>query len=77
MGIFTKEWWKATMIRVIRTSAQVFAAALPTSAIFIHDVSWGMIGSTVGLAAIACFATCLSGLPEATSGDAVSSSDGQ
>ena len=67
MNIFTKDWWKATCIRVIRTSAQVFVATLPTSAVFFNAVNWGMVGSTTGLAAIACFATCLSGLPVAIS----------
>ena len=62
--IFTKNWWKATLIRMAKTAGQVFVATIPTSSVLLNEVNWAIIGSTVVMSAIASFCTSLAGLPE-------------
>lgn len=62
--IFTKNWWKATLIRMAKTAGQVFVATIPTSTVLLNEVNWAVIGSTVVMSAIASFCTSLAGLPE-------------
>lgn len=63
--IFTKKWWKACVIRMLKTAGQVFVATIPTSTVLLNEVNWAVIGSTVVMSSIASFCTSLAGLPEA------------
>ena len=47
----TKEFWKAALIRSIRTIAQTAVATIGTSAV-LQDVNWIMVGSASVLAGI-------------------------
>ena len=61
--IFTKSWWRAALVRALRTMAQTAAAMLPTAAA-IDAVNWRVIAGTSMLAALASLLTSLGGLPE-------------
>lgn len=64
-GIFTKSWWIAVAIRMIKTFAEGALAAIGTQAIFIQDVNWLAVLSGGAMAAVISFLLALKGLPEA------------
>lgn len=60
----TKEFWKAALIRALRTIAQTAVATIGTTAAM-QDVNWLMVGSTSLLAGILSILTSIAtGLPE-------------
>ena len=59
-----KQWWRAALIRAIRTWAQGFIALVPTTAIVIKDVNWMVCLSGASLAAVLSLITSIAGLPE-------------
>lgn len=65
--IFTKRWWRAALIRALRTLAQTAAAMLPAAAT-VAEVNWRVVAGTAVLAALASLLTSLGGLPEAEAG---------
>lgn len=59
-----KEFWKAALIRALRTLAQTAVATIGTSAL-LSDVNWLAVASASALAAILSLLTSLAtGLPE-------------
>lgn len=61
----TKEFWRAALIRAVRTIAQTAVATIGTSAV-LQDVNWIMVGSASVLAGILSVLTSIAtGLPEA------------
>ena len=59
------DFWKAALIRALRTFAQTAVATIGTTATFSH-VDWLLVLETAGLAAILSILTSIStGLPEA------------
>lgn len=63
-GVFTKEWWIAVAIRMIKTFAEGCLAVMGSQAVFIHEVNWLMVLSGGALAAVVSFLLALKGLPE-------------
>ena len=62
--MMTKEFWKAALIRAVRTIAQTAVATIGTTAAM-QDVNWLMVGSTSLLAGILSILTSIAtGLPE-------------
>ena len=61
--IFTKQWWRAALIRALRTVAQSAAAMLP-AAVTIDRVDWLVVLGTASLAGLVSILTSLGGLPE-------------
>lgn len=60
----TKEFWKAALIRAIRTLAQSAVATISTAAL-LSDVNWVAVASASALAAILSLLTSIAtGLPE-------------
>lgn len=60
----TKEFWKAALIRAIRTVAQTAIATIGTTAL-IQDVNWAVVGSSALLAGLLSVLTSIvTGLPE-------------
>lgn len=60
----TKSFWKAAMIRALRTVAQTAAAAMATAAV-LSDVNWAAVGSAAVLAGLLSLCTSIAtGLPE-------------
>lgn len=62
---FTKEWFKATLIRMIRTFAESALAYMGTGAVGICDVNWAGVLSAGAFGAVTSFLLALAGLPEA------------
>lgn len=64
----TKKFWKASIIRAIRTIAQTAIATIGT-AFVLSDVNWGMVVSASLLAGILSVLTSIAtGLPEVDNG---------
>lgn len=62
--MMTKEFWKAALIRAVRTIAQTAVATIGTTAVM-QDVNWIMVGSASLLAGILSVLTSIAtGLPE-------------
>ena len=60
----TKEFWKAALIRAVRTIAQTAVATIGT-AMVLSEVDWIMVGSASVLAGILSVLTSFAtGLPE-------------
>ena len=58
-----KLWFKAALVRAVKTVAQTAAATIGTSAAM-GDVNWLLVGSAALLAGILSLLTSLAGLPE-------------
>ena len=64
MKTLTKDWLKAALIRAVRTWAQVAETSIPTTAMLLSEVNWGVVLSTATLSAIASLLMSIAGLPE-------------
>ena len=61
----TKDFWKALLIRTIKTWCQAFVGAIGGTATVLSDVNWSVALSGATLAAVICFVWNLgTGLPE-------------
>lgn len=58
-----KNWWKAALVRAVKTLAQTAAALIP-AAVTITQVDWLTVLGTAALAAVVSLLTSLAGLPE-------------
>ena len=58
-----KTWWRAALIRALKTLAQTAVATLGTAAV-LSEVNWPVLLSTSALAALLSLLTSLAGLPE-------------
>lgn len=67
MEINTRTWAMATIIRAIRTIAQVAVATIGTTAT-LQEVDWALVASTSALAGILSILMALGGLPEVNNG---------
>ena len=63
MNITSKLWWKAALIRALRTFAQATLALIPAK-VTIQAVDWVTVLSSAALAAVISLLTSLGGLPE-------------
>jgi hypothetical protein len=61
-------WFKAALLRALRTFAQTAAASIGVSAM-LSDVSWAHVLSASALAAILSLLMSVGGLPEVKEGD--------
>ena len=62
-GVMSKKWFKAAVVRAIKTVAQTAVATIGTTAM-ISEVDWVMVASTSALAGILSILTSVAGLPE-------------
>lgn len=62
--MFTWEFWKAALIRAIRTFAESMLAFIGTGAIVLKDVDWLAALSAGGLGFVIAILLALAGLPE-------------
>ena len=65
MGNF-KAWFRAAVVRAIKTVAQTAVATIGTS-VAMGDVNWILVGSASLLAGILSILTSVAGLPEVKS----------
>ena len=64
--MFTKEFWKATLVRAIRTFAEAMLAYIGTGAIVLKDVDWLAALSAGAFGAVCAVLLALAtGIPEA------------
>ena len=59
----TKLWWKAAVVRAVKTVAQTAVATIGTAAM-LDEVNWLMVGSAALLAGVLSLLTSVGGLPE-------------
>ena len=64
MKINWKEWWKAALIRAIRTFAEAALAYIGTGAVVLGDVQWLGVLSAGAFGFITAILLALTGLPE-------------
>lgn len=62
--VFTKEWFSATAIRMIRTFGEAAIAYIGTGAVVLNDVNWIGVLSAGAMGAAMSFLLALAGLPE-------------
>lgn len=68
--MFTLEFWKATIVRAVRTFAESMLAYIGTGAIVLKDVDWIAALSAGGLGfVIAVLMALATGIPEAPKKD--------
>ena len=67
---FTKEWFKAALIRAVKTAAQVVLSMITIGAA-IKDVDWVNVASVAAVAFLYSIVTSLAGLPEVSGEDGV------
>lgn len=58
-----KAWWKAALVRAIKTIAQTAVATIGTTAVM-SEVNWLMVASASVLAGMLSILTSIGGLPE-------------
>ena len=71
--IFTKRWFEAVAIRMIKTFAEGCIIVIGTNAMYIGDVNWMAVLSGGLMGAVVSFLLALKGLPEV--GDALEDSE--
>ena len=59
-----KEWWKAALIRAIRTFAEAALAYIGTGAVVLGDVNWLAVLSAGAFGFVTAILLALTGLPE-------------
>lgn len=61
--IFSKQWWKAALVRAVKTFAQATLATITVGQTF-AEVNWLNAFSVAGVAAVISLLTSVAGLPE-------------
>ena len=61
--IFTKQWWRAALVRALKTVAQAAVGLIPAAAT-IAQVDWRTVAGCALLAGLVSLLTSLAGLPE-------------
>lgn len=64
--IFTKQWFRAALIRAVKTVAQAAVGLIP-AAVTIAEVDWRTVIGCALLAGLSSLLTSLAGLPEVES----------
>lgn len=59
-----RKWWKAALIRGIRTFAEAMLAYIGTGAVVLGDVNWIAALSAGGFGFVTAMLLALTGLPE-------------
>ena len=59
-----KKWWKAALIRGVRTFAEAMLAYIGTGAVVLGDVNWIAALSAGGFGFVTAMLLALTGLPE-------------
>lgn len=71
MPLFNWEFWKAALIRAVRTFAESMLAYIGTGAIVLKDVDWLAALSAGAMGFIIAILLSLAGLPEVKKTDTV------
>lgn len=57
-------WWKAALVRAVRTFAEAMLAYIGTGAVVLGDVNWLAAASAGGFGFVTALLLALTGLPE-------------
>lgn len=68
VSVNTKKWFKAAIVRAIKTIAQVIGGGIAVGAAM-SDINWVMLLSTAAAAGIASLMTSIAGIPEVKEGE--------
>lgn len=63
LDIISKKWFKAAIVRAVKTVSQTAVATIGTS-VLIGDVNWQIVLSAALLSGILSLLTSLAGIPE-------------
>lgn len=58
------KWWKAALVRAVRTFAEAMLAYIGTGAVVLGDVNWVAALSAGGFGFVTAILLALTGLPE-------------
>lgn len=59
----SKKWWKAALVRCVKTMAQSAIGVIGASVV-LSEVDWIVVASAAGLAGVLSLLTSVAGLPE-------------
>ncbi len=62
--MFTAEWWKAALVRAVRTFAEAALAYIGTGAVVLGDVNWIAAASAGAFGFVSSLLLAMTGLPE-------------
>jgi len=62
--MFNAEWWKAALIRALRTFAESMLAYIGTGAVVLGDINWIAALSAGGFGFVTALLLAMAGLPE-------------
>ncbi len=62
--MFTAEWWKAALVRAVRTFAEAALAYIGTGAVVLGDVNWIAAASAGTFGFVSSLLLAMTGLPE-------------
>jgi len=62
--MFSAEWWKAALVRAVRTFAESAVAYIGTGAVVLGDVNWLAALSAGGFGFVMSILLAMTGLPE-------------
>ena len=62
-NIMNKNWWRASIVRCVRTIAQTAIATIGAAAV-LSEVNWTVVASASVLAGVLSLLTSVAGLPE-------------
>ena len=62
--MFTAEWWKAALVRAVRTFAEAALAFIGTGAVVLGDVNWIGVASAGAFGFVSSLLLAMAGLPE-------------
>ena len=63
-AVFTRKWFAATAVRMLRTFGEAALAYIGTGAVVLNDVNWIAVLSAGAMGAAMSFLLALTGLPE-------------
>lgn len=62
-NIMNKNWWRASIVRCVRTIAQTAVGTIGAAAV-LGEVNWAVVASASVLAGVLSLLTSVAGLPE-------------
>lgn len=62
-NIMNKNWWRASIVRCVRTIAQTAVGTIGAAAV-LSEVNWAVVASASVLAGVLSLLTSVAGLPE-------------
>lgn len=68
LNLFSKLWWKAALLRAVRTALVIAVPYLGAGVALVHGLGWVPVVSAAGLGFVLSLVTSLTGIAEASGG---------